>query len=118
MSLVDTTKFQDKPMINMEIDKLGFIIVMYYWKPSTALKDTIHWGSATTDYTSQIEAFTAVCSEYEYERDFLCISPEEMFEHAGRNKSGNERHSAQAKTTLGKVNLVVDTWPIKGLCDR
>ena len=43
----------------------------------------------------------------------MWISPEEMFEHAGRNKSGNERHAAQAKTTLGKVNLVVDTWPIK-----
>ena len=113
MRLVDATKFQGKPMNNIEIAKLEFIIVMYYWKPSTPLKHIILSGSAKTDYTPQIEAFTSVCSEYEYERDFVWISPEEMFEHAGRNKSGNERHSAQAKTTLGKVNLVVDTWPIK-----
>ena len=113
MRLVDATKFQGKPMNNIEIAKLEFIIVMYYWKPSTALKHTIFSGSAKTDYTPQIEAFTSVCSEYEYERDFVWISPEEMFEQAGRNKSVNERHAAQAKTTLGKVNLVVDTWPIK-----
>ena len=43
----------------------------------------------------------------------MWISPEEMFEHAGRKKSGNERHAAQAETKLGKVNLVVDTWLIK-----
>ena len=108
MSLVDTTKFQDKPMINMEIDKLGFIIVMYYWKPSTALKDTIYWGSATTDYTPQNEAFTSVCGEYEYERDVVWISSQEMFRDAGRNTSGNERRAAQGKTTLDQVNLVVD----------
>ena len=36
-----------------------------------------------------------------------------MFGDAGRNTIGYERRAAQGKTTLGQVNLVVDTWPIK-----
>ena len=108
MRLVNATKFQGKPMNNIEIAKLEFIIVMYYWKPSTALKHTIRSVSAKTDYTPQIEAFTSVCSEYEYERDVVWISSQEMFRDAGRNTSGNERRAAQGKTTLDQVNLVVD----------
>ena len=113
MKIVNATKYHGKPLINMDTAKKGLIVVMYYGKPCTALAGTVLVGLNSDEYKPQKEAFASKCSEFCFERDLAMTALEEMLAEEARSKTGEAKKNAELSTTLGQVNAVVNTWPIK-----
>ena len=50
---VNTTLFNEEPLVTTKTAKLGLLVVMYYGNPASALKDTVLGKSGEQTYAPQ-----------------------------------------------------------------
>lgn len=110
---VRTTIFNGEPLVTTKTAKLGLLVVMYFGKPKTALKDTILSGEGAQTYATQRAAFIEKCETFARERDLVWLALNEMKDYKTRGERGSTVKVKMAQSTLGTVDLVLSRWPIK-----